>query len=98
LLPALAILSVVALAGLAMTMMSIGDLEIVGRPSLPAQTAYALSLAIPVLAALAALRALVPAQGANTFVRGLAALTAVLSVIAAIYLYQYGWIGLKIWE
>lgn len=98
LLPTLALLSIVALAGLAMTLMSIGDLEIVGKPSLAAQTTYALSLAIPVLAALAALRALMPAQGANRFVRGLAALTALLSIIAAIYLYQYGWIGLKTWE
>ncbi|MBL9098034.1 MAG: beta-lactamase family protein [Alphaproteobacteria bacterium] len=98
LLPTLALLSIVALAGLAMTLMSIGDLEIVGKPSLAAQNTYALSLAIPVLAALAALRALMPAQGANRFVRGLAALTALLSIIAAIYLYQYGWIGLKTWE
>jgi CubicO group peptidase (beta-lactamase class C family) len=98
LLPTLAMLSVVALGGLAMTLMAVGDLEVVGRPSLPAQTVYGLSLAIPVLAVLAALRALLPAQGANTLVRGLATLAAMLSIVAAIYLYQFGWIGLKIWE
>lgn len=98
LLPTLALLAVVATGGTAMLLLSSEDIEFLGRPSPLMWLVYGLSLSIPALAGIAMLRAAVGSSGAGIFVRGLAVVDATLATIAAAYLYQYGWIGLKIWE
>jgi CubicO group peptidase (beta-lactamase class C family) len=97
-LPALALLAVVATGGTAMLLLSSEDIEFLGRPSPLLWFLYGLSLSIPVLAGIALLRAAIGSTSAGRFTRGLALVDALLATGAAAYLHQYGWIGLKIWE
>lgn len=94
--PLLAVLSVIGLFATFILSLLSGDLAILGKPSIPAWIFYGFSLAIPVMAALTFLRALVAGDN-NVAVRSLAFVTAIVTGIVAAYLYQYGWIGLKLW-
>jgi hypothetical protein len=38
------------------------------------------------------------APGANLFVRGLAWLNGAVLATVSIYMFSYGWIGMKLWE
>jgi CubicO group peptidase (beta-lactamase class C family) len=97
LLPFLAIASVIGVAIAVVTLLGIGDIAMLGTPSLPAQGLYAATLIAPVLAGLALLRALVPPQDAGVWVRWLAWFCAFAAAIACAHMGAYGWIGLRIW-
>lgn len=98
LLPWLAVVSVLGLAGTTLFALSANDLELVGKPSPLAWSIYGLSLAVPALGALSLLRTAVGAADANIFVRALAWLSSLSVVAAAAYMWSYGWIGMKLWE
>ncbi len=98
LLPWLAIVSVLGLAGTTLAALSANDLELVGKPNPLAWSIYGLSLAVPTLGTLSLLRTAMGAADANILVRALAWLSS-LSVLAfAAYMWSYGWIGMKLWE
>ncbi len=98
LLPWLAVVSVLGLAGTTIFALSAGDLELVGKPNPLAWSIYGLSFAVPALGALSLLRTAVGGGDANIFVRALAWLSS-LSVLAfAGYMWSYDWIGVKLWE
>lgn len=96
LLPFLSLASIIGLFATFIMLLGTDDVELLGRPSTGSWLLYGLTLAIPAFAALTFVRALVGGE-ASVFVRGLAYVNAVLTAIAAVYLYQYGWIGLKLW-
>lgn len=98
LLPWLAILSTVAVTGIVVVVLSGAGLNELGRPSPLGWTLYAATLATPALGALALLRTIMGAEGANIVTRGIAWLSAVATLLFSGYLYTYGWIGMKIWE
>jgi len=91
-------LALVAFAVTTMLLLSANDLELVGKPSPAGWFLYATTLAVPALGAVALLRALMGAEEANLFVRGLAWLNGVVVTGFAGYMYAYGWIAMKIWE
>jgi CubicO group peptidase (beta-lactamase class C family) len=99
-LPALAIFSV-PLFGI-MIAMALADeswaaLTVLGTPSLTAQTIYALSLSIPLLGVLSLATSLAARFETPFFVRALAFVNGALALSVAVYLWHYGWIGLKTW-
>ena len=97
LLPWLAMLSTVSLAGLFIYLVSANDLELVGKPSSLGWALYGLSIAVPVLGGLSLVRSAM-GSGANVIVRGFAWLNSLAVLGFAGYLYAYGWIGMKLWE
>jgi CubicO group peptidase (beta-lactamase class C family) len=98
LLPWLAILSVVALGGATIYLLSANDLELLGKPNAFAWTLYGLTYAVPALGALTVLRAAIASSEANFFVRFIAWMNGVVVLALSGYLYAYGWIGMKLWE
>jgi CubicO group peptidase (beta-lactamase class C family) len=98
LLPWLAVISVLGLAGTTLFALSANDLELVGKPSPLAWSIYGLSLAVPALGTLSLLRSAMGAADANLFVRALAWLSSLSVVAFAAYMWSYGWIGMKLWE
>jgi CubicO group peptidase (beta-lactamase class C family) len=98
LLPWAAMLALVTFAVTAMVLVSANDLELVGKPSLVGWFLYATTWAVPVLGALALLRAFMGSADANLFVRSLAWLNGLVVTGFAGYMFAYGWIAMKIWE
>lgn len=98
LLPWLAVVSVLGLAGATLYAISANDLELVGKPSPLAWSIYGLSLAVPILGALSLLRTAMASSDSNVFVRMLAWLSSLSVVAFAGYMWSYGWIGMKLWE
>jgi len=97
LLPWLAMLSTVSLAGLFIYLVSANDLGLVGKPSSLGWALYGLSIAVPALGGLSLVRSAM-GSGANVIVRGFAWLNSLAVLGFAGYLYAYGWIGMKLWE
>ena len=97
LLPWLAILSTVAVAGLAIVGFESAGIAQIGRPSPLGWALYGTTLAIPVLGLLALLRAAMGAPDARVFVRAIAWLSAIATLAFAGYLWSFGWIGMKLW-
>jgi CubicO group peptidase (beta-lactamase class C family) len=97
LLPFLAVLIAAAIPASVLALLTLGDTTMLGTPSLPAQAVYALTLAAPVLAALAVFRAIMSSEDAGIFVRVLAWACALSASLACAYFAVYDWIGLKIW-
>jgi hypothetical protein len=98
LLPWLAVVSVLGLAGTTLFAISANDLELVGKPSPLAWSIYGLSLAVPALGTLSLLRTAMGAADANIAVRALAWISSLSVVAFAGYMWSYGWIGMKLWE
>lgn len=98
LLPWLAVVSTIVVAGIVVSGLSAAGLDQLGRPSPIGWALYGATLAVPVLGALATLRAFMGAPDANLFARGMAWLASIATLTFAGYLYTYGWIGMKIWE
>jgi CubicO group peptidase (beta-lactamase class C family) len=98
LLPWLAMLSTIAVAGLAMVGFESASLGQIGKPGTLGWALYGATLATPVLGALALLRAAMGAPNARIPVRGIAWLSSVATLAFAGYLWSYGWIGIKLWE
>lgn len=98
--PFLAILSLPAF--LVTLLMALGNeswesLITLGTPSAMAMTIYGLSLAVPIMGAFSLFEALAARYETPILVRGLAFVNGVLALIAATYLWQFGWVGLKTW-
>lgn len=98
LLPWLAMVSTVVVAGIVLVGLSAAGLQQLGRPSPIGWALYGATLAVPVLGAAATLRTVMGAPDANLFARGMAWLSSIATLTFAGYLYAYGWIGMKIWE
>jgi hypothetical protein len=98
LLPWLAMVSTVVVAGIVLVGLSAAGLSELGRPSPIAWALYGATLAVPVLGAAATLRTVMGAPDANLFARGMAWLSSIATLTFAGYLFAYGWIGMKIWE
>ncbi len=98
LLPWLAILSTVAVAGLAIVGFQGADLTQIGKPSVLGWALYGATLATPVLGALALVRTARGAPNASIVVRGIAWLSSIATLAFAGYLWAYGWIGIRLWE
>jgi CubicO group peptidase (beta-lactamase class C family) len=98
LLPWLAVLSTVAVAGLVMVGFESAGVAQIGKPGPLGWALYGATLATPVLGALALLRAAMGAPDARMLVRGIAWLSGIATLAFAGYLWSYGWIGLKLWE
>jgi CubicO group peptidase (beta-lactamase class C family) len=98
LLPWLAILSTVAVAGIVIVALSNASLDQLGKPSPLGWALYGATLAAPALGALALLRAIMGAPDANILARGIAWLSSIATLIFSGYLWTYGWIGMKLWE
>lgn len=98
LLPWLAILSTVAVAGLAIVGFQGADLAQIGKPSPLGWALYGATLATPILGALALIRTTIGAPDARFLVRGIAWLSSIATLVFAGYLWAYGWIGIRLWE
>jgi hypothetical protein len=98
LLPWLAILSTLAVAGIAIVAFSGATLDQLGRPGPLGWALYGATLATPALGALALLRAIMGAPDANILARAIAWLSSIATLTFAGYLWTYGWIGMKLWE
>jgi len=98
LLPWLAILSTVVVAGLAVVGFQGADLAQIGKPGPLGWALYGATLATPVLGVLALLRAAKGAPNARIIVRWIAWLSSIATLAFAGYLWAYGWIGIKLWE
>ncbi len=98
LVPWLAILSTVAVAGIVIVALSGASLDQLGRPSPLGWMLYGATLAAPALGVLTLAHAAIGGSGANLFARAVAWLSGIATLIFSGYLYAYGWIGMKIWE
>jgi hypothetical protein len=98
LLPWLAILSTVAVAGLAIVGFQGADLAQIGKPGPLGWALYGATLATPVLGALAIIRTTIGAPNARILVRGIAWLSSIATLAFAGYLWAHGWIGIRLWE
>jgi CubicO group peptidase (beta-lactamase class C family) len=97
-LPAMALFSMAAFAIVLLSALSSSDaLNDLGTASVTAWTLYALSITIPVFGAAATLIALRSPQNTPRGVRALALLAGLLAIAASVWLWPYGWIGLKTW-
>jgi CubicO group peptidase (beta-lactamase class C family) len=97
LLPLLALILAAAVPAGFVALLTVGDSQMLGTASVPAQALYAVSIAAPVAAALALLRTLAGSEDASIVVRGLAWMASVCAVIACAYFAATGWLGLQIW-
>jgi CubicO group peptidase (beta-lactamase class C family) len=98
LLPWLAILSTVVVAGLAVVGFQGADLAQIGKPGPLGWALYGATLATPVLGIIALLRAAKGAPHARVLVGGIAWLSSLATLAFAGYLWAYGWIGIRLWE
>jgi hypothetical protein len=97
LLPLLALLLAAAVPAGFVALLAVGDGLTLGSASMPAQSLYAASVAAPVAAGLALLRAAAGSEDASVVVRGLAWLAAISAAIACAYFAATGWFALQIW-
>ena len=95
LVPTLALVPPALMVVILLTALS-GSIEVMGTPSIAAQSLMYLTYAIPALGGLSLLAAFVPG-GAPRWVRGFAFLSAVATLAIAAFLWPYGWIGLQTW-
>ncbi|HAJ46327.1 MAG TPA: hypothetical protein DCL54_07080 [Alphaproteobacteria bacterium] len=98
LVPTLALLSIVALAGVTLAVLASNDLMLVAKPSALGWAVYSLTIAVPIFGVLAAMTAQASGSEIGWLTRVMAWVNAGLALLAGLYLYQYGWIGLKFWE
>lgn len=98
LIPAFAMLALAAGALTLILILSLNDVELLGKPSTGGWLLYALTFAIPVFGVATLVRSAMGAPEANLFVRLLAWANGFIVVTAAGHLWAYGWIGMKIWE
>jgi CubicO group peptidase (beta-lactamase class C family) len=97
-LPAMALFSMAAFAVVLLSALSSADaLNDLGTASAAAWTLYALSIAFPVFGVAATLIGLRSPENTPRSVRALALLAGLLAITAAVWLWPYGWIGLKTW-
>ncbi|MFN9161434.1 MAG: hypothetical protein ACK6DM_01800, partial [Alphaproteobacteria bacterium] len=97
LVPALAMLTLVVGGFTLILILSLNDVEILGKASTAGWLLYGLTLAIPALGAATLVRAAMGAPDANLFVRLLAWANGLVVITAAGHLWAYGWFGMKIW-
>ena len=97
LVPALAMLTLVVGGFTLILILSLNDVELLGKASTAGWLLYGLTLAIPALGAATLVRAAMGAPDANLFVRLLAWANGLVVITAAGHLWAYGWIGMKIW-
>ncbi len=97
LVPALAMLTLVVGGFTLILILSLNDVELLGKASTAGWLLYGLTLAIPALGAATLVRAAIGAPDANLFVRLLAWANGLVVITAAGHLWAYGWIGMKIW-
>ncbi len=98
LLPWLAMLSTVAVTGIAIFSFAGASLDQLGKPSPLGWALYGATLATPALGVLTLLRSAMGAPDANMLARGVAWLSGMATLAFAGYLWSYGWIGMKLWE
>jgi CubicO group peptidase (beta-lactamase class C family) len=79
------------------TLLTFGDTETLGTPSLPAYALYIVTLAAPAISAMAVLRSALSSEDASLFVRGLAWLASLSASVGAAYFAATGWFGLQVW-
>ena len=100
---AIPFLTILALPAFLMTfLMTLGDeswesLITLGTPSTTAMAIYGLSLSVPILGAFSLFEALAARYETPILTRTLALANGALALIAATYLWQFGWVGLKTW-
>jgi len=100
---AIPLLTILALPAFLMTLLTaLGDeswesLITLGTPSAMAMTIYGLSLSVPILGAFSLFEGLAARYETPILPRTLALLNGALALIAATYLWQFGWVGLKTW-
>lgn len=98
LVPFLALASVAVLVTAALLPLSANDLMQLAKPSGAGWTVYGASLAVPALGALSLLAALTASRATPMFAWLLLWTNTALTLVAALFLYHYGWIGMKFWE
>jgi hypothetical protein len=96
--PLVAVLLTAASALGPLALLQTGDLLILGRPSAVGWGLFALSLAAPLVAALAVVLSIAPRSGANRLSRFVGWFSAGAASVAGLYLAAHGWIGMRIWE
>lgn len=96
--PGLALLFSAAAALAPLALLQTDDLAILGRPSVPGWSVFAISLLAPLLAVVALAIAARPPRDANRLSRVMAVLCALLAGVACLYLAMHGWAGLRIWN
>ena len=97
LVPTLAMLTLLAGGFTLILILSLNDVELLGKASTAGWLLYGLTLAIPALGAAALVRAAMGTPDANLFVRLLAWANGLVVVTAAGHMWTFGWIGMKIW-
>jgi hypothetical protein len=96
--PFLTILALPAFLGtLLMALGADTSLIMLGTPSTVAMAIYGLSLAVPILGAFSLFEGLASRYETPIIARTLALANGALALIAATYLWQFGWVGLKTW-
>jgi hypothetical protein len=98
LVPALAMMTLVAGCLTLILILGLNDIEILGKPSTGGWLLFGMTFAVPALGAATLVRSAMGAPDANLFVRLLAWANGLIVVTAAGHLWAYGWIGMKIWE
>jgi len=96
--PLVAILLSAASALAPLALLQTDDLLILGRPSVAGWSAFAVSLAAPLVAAFALVLASVPRSDANRVSRFFAYVSGSAATGACLYLLAHGWIGMRIWQ
>jgi hypothetical protein len=96
--PGLALLFSAAAALVPLALLQTDDLAILGRPSVPGWSVFAISLLAPLLAVVALAIAARPPRDANRLSRVMAVFCALLAGVACLYLAMHGWAGLRIWN
>lgn len=96
--PSLALLFSAAAALAPLALLQTDDLAILGRPSVPGWSVFAISLAAPLLAVVALATAVKPPGDANWLARVMAIFCSLLASVACLYLAMHGWVGLRIWN
>jgi CubicO group peptidase (beta-lactamase class C family) len=100
LLPLLALCSVAGFAVLASIVFSLDNavlIPAIGKESAWSLALFAASLMIPILGFLSFWRGLTAGYGADTWVRLIAMAAGGVTLVAALFLHQFGWIGIMTW-
>jgi hypothetical protein len=99
-LPLMALGSVAGFAALAATVFSLDNavlIPAIGRESGWSMSIFVASLLVPIFGFLSLWRGLTAGYGASTMVRLIAIASGAVTLIAALFLNQFGWIGIMTW-